>query len=122
MSCWNWSGAVEIAYFLEARRQELPPPYDIGLVEGSISTPEEEQRIHQIRRDCRFLVAIGACATSGGIQALRNWADVEEFTRYGLSQPAVHPAPWKPPRRSPPTCSSISSCAAARSTRTSCWN
>lgn len=80
-------GAVEVAYFLEARRQELPPPYDIGLVEGSISTPEEEERIHKVRRDCKFLVAIGACATSGGIQALRNWADVEELSR------AVYPSP-----------------------------
>ncbi len=80
-------GAVEVAYFLEARRRELPPPYDIGLVEGSISTPEEEERIHRIRRDCRFLVAIGACATSGGIQALRNWADVEEYTRAVYARP-----------------------------------
>ncbi len=81
------AGAVEIAYFLEARRRELPPPYDIGLVEGSISTPEEEERIFQIRRDCHFLIAIGACATSGGIQALRNWADVEEFTRHVYASP-----------------------------------
>jgi coenzyme F420-reducing hydrogenase gamma subunit len=80
-------GAVEIAHFLEARRRVLPPPYDVGLVEGSISTPEEEQRIRQVRRDCRFLVAIGACATSGGIQALRNWADVAEYAR------AVYPRP-----------------------------
>lgn len=70
---------VEIAYFLEARRRQLPPPYDIGLVEGSISTPEEEERIREVRRDCKYLIAIGACATSGGIQALRNWADVDEF-------------------------------------------
>lgn len=80
-------GTVEIAYFLEARREVQPPPYDIGLVEGSISTPEEEERIQQVRRDCRFLVAIGACATSGGIQALRNWADVEEFTDYVYAHP-----------------------------------
>ena len=80
-------GAVEIAMFLEARRRVLPPPYDVGLVEGSISTPEEERRIHQVRRDCKYLVAIGACATSGGIQALRNWADVEEFAR------CVYPSP-----------------------------
>jgi sulfhydrogenase subunit delta len=78
---------VEVAYFLEARRRELPPPYDIGLVEGSISTPEEEERIFQVRRDCRFLVAIGACATSGGIQALRNWADVKEFTQAVYAKP-----------------------------------
>lgn len=77
---------VEVAYFLEARRRVLPPPYDIGLVEGSISTPEEEQRIFQIRRDCRSLITIGACATSGGIQALRNWVDVQDYAR------AVYPS------------------------------
>lgn len=81
------AGAVEVAYFLEARRAQAPPPYDIGLVEGSISTPEEEQRIFEARRDCRFLLAIGACATSGGIQALRNWANVEDYARL------VYPAP-----------------------------
>ncbi len=80
-------GAVEVAFFLEARSRVLPPPYDIGLVEGSISTPEEEERIQQVRRDCRFLVAIGACATSGGIQALRNWTDVNDYLR------AVYPNP-----------------------------
>ncbi len=79
--------AVEVAYFLEARRRELPPPYDVGLVEGSISTPHEAQRIRQVRRDCRYLVAIGACASSGGIQALRNWADIGEFVG------AVYPNP-----------------------------
>jgi len=80
-------GKVEIAYFLEARRRELPPPYAIGLVEGSISTPDEEERIHQIRRDCDFLVTIGACATSGGIQALRNWSDIEEMIRAVYAHP-----------------------------------
>lgn len=80
-------GAVEIAYFLEARRRELPPPYAIGLVEGSVSTPDEEERIHQIRRDCGFLVTIGACATAGGIQALRNWADVDAFIQTVYANP-----------------------------------
>ena len=80
-------GAVEIAYFLEARRQVLPPPYDIGLVEGSVSTPEEAERIHQVRRDCKYLVAIGACATSGGIQALRNWSSVQDYTEYVYANP-----------------------------------
>jgi len=80
--------AVEVALFLEARRQVLPPPYDFGLVEGSISTPDEEERIHQVRRDCKFLVAIGACATSGGIQALRNWDEVKEYKRIVYPEPA----------------------------------
>lgn len=79
--------AVEIAYFLEARRRVLPPPYDVGLVEGSISTPEEDERIHQVRRDCKYLITIGACATSGGIQALRNWASIDDFTRYVYAKP-----------------------------------
>jgi len=70
---------VEIARFLEARSRVLDGPYDIGLVEGSISTPDDIDRIHEIRRQCRFLVTIGACATAGGIQALRNWGDVDAF-------------------------------------------
>jgi len=79
---------IEVAFFLEARRQVLPPPYDLGLVEGSISTPDEEERIQQVRRDCKFLVVIGACATSGGIQALRNWTDVEVYKRMVYPEPA----------------------------------
>jgi sulfhydrogenase subunit delta len=80
-------GAVEIAYFLEARRRELPPPYDIGFVEGSVSTPEEEERIQQVRRNCKYLITIGACATSGGIQALRNWANIDEFVGHIYPKP-----------------------------------
>lgn len=75
------AGEIEIAYFLEARRQALPGPYDIGLVEGSISTPAEERLIRQARKDCKVLVSIGACATAGGIQALRNWADIDEYKK-----------------------------------------
>jgi coenzyme F420-reducing hydrogenase gamma subunit len=78
---------VEIAYFLEARTQELGGPYDVGLVEGSVTTAHDAERIKQIRQQCRFLVTIGACATSGGIQALRNWADVDEFTRLVYAYP-----------------------------------
>ncbi|HXG33651.1 MAG TPA: hypothetical protein VNJ11_09815 [Bryobacteraceae bacterium] len=73
--------AVEIAYFPEASRAMLRGPYDIGLVEGSITTHHDAERIQQVRRQCRTLITIGACATAGGIQALRNWAHVEEFVR-----------------------------------------
>jgi coenzyme F420-reducing hydrogenase gamma subunit len=79
--------AVDIAYFLEARTQQSAGPYDVGLVEGSITTPHDAERIKEIRKQCKFLVTIGACATSGGIQALRNWADVDEF----ISQVYAHP-------------------------------
>jgi coenzyme F420-reducing hydrogenase gamma subunit len=79
--------AVDIAYFLEARTQQSSGPYDVGLVEGSITTSHDAQRIKEIRQQCRFLATIGACATSGGIQALRNWADVEEFTSHVYAHP-----------------------------------
>ena len=70
---------VEIAYFPEATSAEVDGPYDISLVEGSVTTPHDAERIHGIREQSRLLVTIGACATSGGIQALRNVADVREW-------------------------------------------
>ena len=73
------AGEIEIAYFVEARRATVEGPYDLSLVEGSITTEEDRDRIHRVRAASRRLVTIGACATSGGIQALRNWADVDEF-------------------------------------------
>ncbi len=79
--------AVEIAYFLEARTQEIGGPYDIGLVEGSVTTAHDADRIKQIRKQCKFLVSIGACATSGGIQALKNWADVDTFINRVYASP-----------------------------------
>jgi len=72
-------GAVEVANFLEASRAVVRGPYDLTLVEGSITTPHDAARIQQVRRASRFLVTIGACATAGGIQALRNFADVREY-------------------------------------------
>jgi sulfhydrogenase subunit delta len=72
-------GAVEIAYFLEARRRTIPGPYDIALVEGSVSTPHEVERIKEIRNQVKILVAIGTCATSGGIQALRNFTNLNDL-------------------------------------------
>jgi coenzyme F420-reducing hydrogenase gamma subunit len=75
------AGTVEIANFLEARRRVLPGPYDVVLVEGSVSTPHEAEYIKEIRGQAKILIAIGACATAGGIQALRNRADADEFAR-----------------------------------------
>jgi sulfhydrogenase subunit delta len=78
---------LEIAYFLEASRAVVRGPYDLSLVEGSISTPEQVEQIREIRRQSRFLVTIGACATAGGIQALRNFADVREFMEQVYARP-----------------------------------
>jgi coenzyme F420-reducing hydrogenase gamma subunit len=78
---------VEIAYFPEARTRALEGPYDVGLVEGSVTTAHDRERIQEIRRQCNYLVTIGACATSGGIQALRNWVDVDDFIRQVYARP-----------------------------------
>lgn len=80
-------GAVDIAYFPEASRDMRPGPYDISFVEGSVTTSEEVERIGRVRAESGALISIGACATSGGIQALRNWADVEDFTQIVYAEP-----------------------------------
>ena len=73
------AGRVEIANFLEASRAVAKGPYDMTLVEGSITTAHDAERIREVRSVSRLLVTIGACATAGGIQALRNFGDVREF-------------------------------------------
>ena len=81
------AGKVEIANFPEASRAVVKGPYDISLVEGSITTPHDAERIHEVRSTSDFLVTIGACATAGGIQALRNFKDVEEFISVVYAHP-----------------------------------
>jgi len=81
------AGAIHIANFLEASREVVEGPYQLSLVEGSVTTPHDAERIREVRRESEFLVTIGACATAGGIQALRNWADVEEYTEYVYAHP-----------------------------------
>lgn len=81
------AGAVEIAYFPEATKTRVKGPYDISLVEGSITTPHDAERIHQVRRASRMLIAIGACATAGGIQALRNFRSLKTLVRAVYAHP-----------------------------------
>jgi coenzyme F420-reducing hydrogenase gamma subunit len=78
---------LELAYFLEASSATVEGPYDISLVEGSITTGHDAERIREVRANSRVLITIGACATAGGIQALRNFADVDEFARVVYASP-----------------------------------
>ena len=78
---------IDIANFPEASRAVAGGPYDISIVEGSITTPHDEERIHAIRRATKTLITIGACATAGGIQALRNFKNVEEFISLVYARP-----------------------------------
>jgi sulfhydrogenase subunit delta len=81
------AGAVEIANFPEASSAVGDGPYDLSLVEGSITTAHDAERILKVRQQSRHLVTIGACATSGGIQALRNFADVNDFVAAVYASP-----------------------------------
>lgn len=81
------AGAIDIANFVEASREVVPGPYDVTLVEGSITTPHDARRIREVREESKFLITIGACATAGGIQALRNWKDVGAFTSVVYAHP-----------------------------------
>lgn len=66
---------VEFLHFIEAGIEGPELPVDVAFVEGSVSTPEDRKRAQTLRRNSKLVVSIGACATSGGIQALRNMAD-----------------------------------------------
>lgn len=79
--------AIDIAFFPEASRRMLKGPYDVTLVEGSVTTPHDVEHIREIRKTSKILITIGACATAGGIQALRNWKDVKEFIRVVYATP-----------------------------------
>ncbi|MCD6536484.1 MAG: oxidoreductase [Thaumarchaeota archaeon] len=78
---------VEIAYFLEASSRTAPGPYDVALIEGSISTPHEVELIKKIREEARMIIAVGTCAVYGGIQAMRNWLDIEEVKAMVYNNP-----------------------------------
>ncbi|MCX6641653.1 MAG: oxidoreductase [bacterium] len=73
------AGEIQIANFLEASRAVVNGPYDVSLVEGSITTPHDIVRIQQVRKQSKYLITIGACATAGGIQALRNFKNVKDY-------------------------------------------
>ncbi len=78
---------VDIAHFTEASSADAAGPYDVSLVEGSVTTPQDAERTQRIRAQSRTLITIGACATSGGIQARRNFADVAEFSAAVYARP-----------------------------------
>ena len=78
---------VEIADFREATSSVIEGPYDLSLVDGSVTTPEVAQRLQEIRASSKVLVTIGACATAGGIQGLRNFANIEEYQKAVYARP-----------------------------------
>lgn len=79
--------AVEVAYFREVTSTDSAGPFDLSLVDGSVTTPLDVERAREVRRRSKRIVVLGACATSGGIQALRNFADVRELVSLVYARP-----------------------------------
>jgi coenzyme F420-reducing hydrogenase gamma subunit len=63
---------VEVVSFREIKTGHSDD-YDIAFVEGSITRPEDEERLKDIRSKAKVLVALGACAHIGGINCLKNF-------------------------------------------------
>ena len=101
-------------------RAVVAGPYDLSIVEGSITTADDIERSARSAASRVTWSSIGACATAGGIQALRNFADVREFTSDRVRASGVHPTRWTRQRHRPRISTWTSSCMAVRSTSTSC--
>jgi sulfhydrogenase subunit delta len=82
--------ALEIVNFREAI-DDRSDEYDIAFIEGSLVRPEDIEEIQQIRKRAKILVAIGACACLGGVNAIRNRRSTTELARevYGGRQDGV---------------------------------
>ncbi len=81
--------AFDIVDFPEATSSRSSGPYDILFVEGSVSAPDQVERLAELRARSTLLVAIGACATAGGIQALRNWGEVGDWAATVYPDPSL---------------------------------
>jgi len=81
------SELVEFVHFAEAGAVNEDYKVDIAIVEGSVCTPDDLMRINRIRNNSKFLITIGACATAGGLQALRNMANGEQWLADIYAQP-----------------------------------
>ena len=77
----------DIVEFPEATSRRSAGPFDVLLVEGSVSDEDQLEELLRLRRESTTLVTIGACATAGGIQAIRNWSE------HGPWAAAVYPQP-----------------------------
>lgn len=84
-------GAVDVVEWREAM-SEQSHEYDIAIIEGSITRPEDEHRLQIIRSRAKVLIALGACATIGGVNKMKNNFDLNEVKRcvYGKDADMPH--------------------------------
>jgi sulfhydrogenase subunit delta len=73
-------GQVEVVTFREVMKEQSDD-YDIAFVEGSCTRLQDEDRLKKIRKNAKYVVAIGSCATIGGINSLKNYQDMDDVRR-----------------------------------------
>jgi len=72
-------GVVDIKYFVMAKRDTDPGPFDIGFVEGAVTCGEEIEKLKKARQQCDKLIALGSCACFGGVPSIKNWKPEREI-------------------------------------------
>ncbi len=87
---------IEIVKFPIAIARNEPGPYDISFVEGMVTTPEEIETVKKIRKSSKCLVAIGACATYGGVPTIRNTLPQRDAEAFVYGDKAGHILSIKP--------------------------
>jgi len=92
--------AVDLRFFRLVKEKNFDGPFDVSFVEGSVVREEEIEELKKVREQSKYLVALGTCATSGGVQTMKNFTDAQaaEKAVYGdardsLSLNSVPPAP-----------------------------
>ena len=75
-------GSIDIVEFRELMTEKWSGDYDIAIIEGSITTPHDIERIKAIRRRSKILIAYGSCATIGGVNGIKNAFDLDEIRKY----------------------------------------
>lgn len=88
LSLLELSTLVDIVHFAEAGPLAEFAEVDLAIIEGSINTRHDIQRVVKLRSKAKYVISIGACAISGGVQALRNFTDAQQLLEW---QHAVYP-------------------------------
>ncbi len=85
----NLEEKISIRYFIEGQDKNVFEDFDISFIEGSISTPEEEEKVKEIRNISKYVITIGACSSSGGIQSVRNFLDYKQIAHSVYPEPEL---------------------------------
>jgi sulfhydrogenase subunit delta len=83
-------GVADVVEWREGM-SEKSDEYDIAIIEGSITRAEDEERLKKIRERAKILIAIGACATTGGVNKLKNNFDLNEVKECVYGKDASKP-------------------------------